>query len=772
MVDQISINGVLTEFESLSVSLPAGTGGPTASISLVAGLHLIPRKGDKIEFSIGGLIWNKGICDSNPATYEGKTKVFSVTVLGVQHMLDRKVTYEGGPALLSEILTELFNGSGVSAGVLGDEPEDEIFFPFEGKLLDAVEQLQTRTGGFLAWITPDGDFYLINPDDGHTSHVLPWTGGIGYTLGQLQDLSGLQKTRFRVTGRNPKANLGDPDSVDYSQTYGGDGISTKFEYDQRVTEVVAVYVDAAQQGFVPEGSAQQGTVDCYNSTKQSAVIFNTAPADGTAITIEGVIDQATAELDDDTAQTALVSAFGGDGVRLVEESHPELITQADCDAYAEGMKLRYGKKMKELTAEVWKDVALYLPSNKVVVNDGLGFSETLPVQNCSATREGGKWIQQVTVGDGPPGGKTTPAGKGGIKVGGGFRQIAQRLRQASLPAQPAAPPRTIEYFPDPPLFGSIASIAFDGDGNCYIVDQGEESNRVRKVASNILSTIAGDENYEDSGDGGPAVDASIGANSVKVDSNGNLFVGTSFYRIRKIDTDGDISTFAGNGTEGSPPTGDGGPAVSATIYIPQDLAINSDDEVFYCSANANPLRFIDGAGIIDTVLDGLGNPIENTQYMNFDTSGTDLYLTDGNRIYRFSGGVITTVAGTGVYGYTGDGGPAIDAEIGAFHLCLDEDGNIYFAQSVENVIRKIDTDGNISTFAGTGTAGYSGNGGQAADAELEYPYAMAIYSGNLYFGDQIQSCIRKINLTTGVITLFAGTPGQYGFGGDGGPATP
>lgn len=322
-----------------------------------------------------------------------------------------------------------------------------------------------------------------------------------------------------------------------------------------------------------------------------------------------------------------------------------------------------------------------------------------------------------------------------------------------------------------PLFGSIQSIAFDSDGNCYITDQGEVSSRVRKVASNILSTIAGDENYEDSGDGGPAVDASIRAYSVRSDSNGNLFIGTDSYRIRKIDTDGIISTFAGNGTEGNPPTGDGGPATDAAIYIPQDLAINSDDEVFYCSANANPLRFIDGAGIIDTVLDGLGNPIENAQYMNFDTSGTDLYLTDGNSIYKFSGGVVTTVAGTGVYGYTGDGGPAIDAEIGAFHLCLDEDGNIYFAQSVQNVIRKIDTDGNISTFAGTGTAGYSGNGGQAADAELEYPHSMAIHSGNLYFSDQIQSCIRKIDLTTGVITLFAGTPGQRGFSGDGGPAT-
>lgn len=768
MVDQISINGSPTEFESLSVSLPAGTGGPTASISLVAGLHLIPRKGDKIEFSIGGLTWNKGICDSSPATYEGKTKVVSVSVLGVQHLLDRKVTYDGGPATMSEILTELFDGSGVAAGIRGTEPEDEIFFPFEGKLLDAVEQLQTRTGGFLAWITPDGDFYLINPDDGHIAHELPWTGGTGYTLGQLQDLSGLQKTRFRVTGRNPKANLGDPDSLDYSQVYGGDGISTKFEYDPRVTEVVAVYVDATQQGFVPEGSAQQGTVDCYNSTNQSAVIFNTAPAEGTTITIGGVIDQATAELDDNAAQTALVSAFGGDGVRLVEESHPELITQADCDAYAEGMKLRYGKKMKELTAEVWKNVALYLPSNKVPADDGLGFSAVLPVQNCTAAREGGKWIQQVTIGDGPPGGKTTPAGKGGIKVGGGFRQIAQRLRQASLPAQPAAPPRTIEYFPDPPLFGSIQNIAFSPAGVCFIADN--DNYRVRRIGTGgILSTIAGTGDSDDTGDGGPATDAAIRAISLKMDSGGNLIVGSGGYYLRKIDTDGIITTIAGTGVEDG--TGDGGAATAAAIYTPTDVAINSSDEIFICSSSTN-LRFINGSGIIDSVLDGSSAPITSAGYMGFDAGGGDLYFSDSTTIYKLSGGVITTIAGTGTAGYTGDGGPATSAEIFGYYLCLDDDGNIYFSQANEHVIRKIDTGGTITTIAGTGTAGYSGNGGPAEDAELNSPLAIAYHDGTIYFGDQIQSCIRKINLTTGIISLFAGTPGQYGFGGDGGPAAP
>lgn len=768
MIDQISINGSPTEFESLSVSLPAGTGGPTASLSFVAGFHLIPQKGDKIEFSIGGLTWNKGICDSNPATYEGKTKVVSVSVLGVQHMLDRKVTYEGGPAPLSEILTELFTGSGVAAGILGTEPEDAIFFPFEGKLLDAVEQIQTRTGGFLAWITPDGDFYLINPDDGHTAHELPWTGGTGYLLGQLQDLSGLQKTRFRVTGRNPKANLGGPDSLDYSQAYGGDGVSTKFEYDPRVTEVVAVYVDATQQSFVPEGSAQQGTVDCYNSIEQSAVIFNTAPAEGAAITIEGVIDQATAELDDTTEQTALAASFGGDGVRLIEESHPELITQADCDAYAEGMKLRYGKKMRELTAEVWADVAIYLPSNKVVANDGLGFSATLPVQTCTATREGGKWIQQVTIGDGPPGGQTTP--------GQGFKRIAQRLRKASLPPQPPAPTRTIEYSA-PPRLATPQGIAFDSLGNAYIADTGNV--RIRKVSSGILSTYAGTGTGYISGDGGPAIEAEIYTiSSLAVDVDNNLYLLAPLsHRVRVVDfTTKIINAFAGNGTEGD--AGNGGPAVDAELH--NDNAISIKDGNLYISQLQFGMKYVDiSSGTIDeffsshicasSAWDG-----DTLYFVSEDSSSGGSFVKK-----RDSGGTVTVFAGQiGVDGYSGDGGPAVDAALdfssgfgGQVGLAVDGDGNLYIADIGNHAIRKVDTSGNILTIAGNGTAGYSGDGGAASTARLNNPSGLCIHNGYLYVCDASNFVIRRINLTTGIITLFAGTPGQSGFSGDGGPAT-
>jgi hypothetical protein len=283
----------------------------------------------------------------------------------------------------------------------------------------------------------------------------------------------------------------------------------------------------------------------------------------------------------------------------------------------------------------------------------------------------------------------------------------------------------------------------------------------------ILSTIAGTGDFDDTGDGGPATSAAIRAISLKMDSSGNLIVGSGGYWIRKIDTDGIISTIAGTGVEDG--TGDGGPATSAAIYTPVDLAINASGEIFLCSGSTN-LRFINGGGIIDSVLDGSSSPITTAGYMSFDTAGSDLYFSDSIRIYKLSGGTITTIAGTGTAGYTGDGGLATDAEISGYFLCLDTDGNIYFSQGPNHVIRKIDTGGIITTFAGTGTAGYSGNGGPAEDAELEFPYAIAYHDGAIYFGDQTQSCIRKIDLATGDISLFAGTPGQYGFGGDGGPA--
>lgn len=321
-----------------------------------------------------------------------------------------------------------------------------------------------------------------------------------------------------------------------------------------------------------------------------------------------------------------------------------------------------------------------------------------------------------------------------------------------------------------PLLSLPLGIAFDSIGNCYFCDT--NNNRVRKISTTgIISTVAGDGNFEDTGDGGSAISARITPAALVINSTDEIIIGTQQYRIRKIDISGNISTIAGNGVQGDPPTGDGGNAISATLYGVTELAINSIDEVFITDSNF-PVRFIDGSGIIDMVTDGGLDTYPNIQYLSFDYYGTELYFTDRPKIYKLTGGVITHIAGTGIVGYTGDGGLAVDADIESYTLTLDMDGNIYFCSLNYHVIRKIDTFGNISTIAGTGMPGYSGDGGLAVDAELYFPLEITYYNNAIYFGDQAESCIRKIDLITGNISLFAGTPGTTGFGGDGGPAIP
>jgi hypothetical protein len=167
------------------------------------------------------------------------------------------------------------------------------------------------------------------------------------------------------------------------------------------------------------------------------------------------------------------------------------------------------------------------------------------------------------------------------------------------------------------------------------------------------------------GDGGAATSAQISFPiGLRTTDGDEIITGTGLYTIRKIDTSGDISTIAGTGVQGSPPAGDGGPATSATLYQVQDLALNSAGEIFISDGNY-PVRFIDGSGIIDTVIDGGLDSYLNIQFLIFDQTGTDLYFTDSLKIFRLSGGVITEVAGSGTTGYTGDGGPAAGAALGA-----------------------------------------------------------------------------------------------------------
>jgi hypothetical protein len=287
------------------------------------------------------------------------------------------------------------------------------------------------------------------------------------------------------------------------------------------------------------------------------------------------------------------------------------------------------------------------------------------------------------------------------------------------------------------------STALDGAGNLYIADSGNY--RVRKVdaTTGYISTVAGNGSGNHSGDGSAATNAAIGSpNSVALDGAGNLYIGDSGNSlVRKVNAAGIISTVAGNASLGY--SGDGG------------LAIHAE----FCSAN-------------NLALDGAGN----------------LYIDDGcfNTIRKVDAatGIISTVAGyynSGQGGYSGDGGPATSALLNSpLGLALDAAGNMYIADTNNNRIRKVDAaTGIISTVAGNGSNGHSGDGVLALQAHLEVPQGMALdAAGNLYLVDTYYNCIRKVNAQNGAVSAsstlstVAGTCNKSGnLSGDGGAAT-
>jgi len=300
--------------------------------------------------------------------------------------------------------------------------------------------------------------------------------------------------------------------------------------------------------------------------------------------------------------------------------------------------------------------------------------------------------------------------------------------------------------------------------------------------ADTITTIAGNGNWEFSGDGGLATAAGLDLPmGLAKDSQGNIYI-TERYgnRIRKINTSGIISTIAGTGIPGF--SGDGGAATAAQIDSPHGIAVDSAGNVFFSQVNGSRrVRKINTSGIISTIAgtgaadyngDGISAISANVSAAKiaFDSSG-NLYLTDIGRIRKINtSGIISTVAGTGTVGFSGDGGLATAAQISPLGVGVDSAGNIYIADSGNNRVRKVNTAGIINTIAGTGTAGYSGDGGPATAAQLNNPYDVQIDSaGNLYITDNANHRIRKVN-TSGIITTFAGN-GIAGFAGDGGEAT-
>jgi sugar lactone lactonase YvrE len=241
---------------------------------------------------------------------------------------------------------------------------------------------------------------------------------------------------------------------------------------------------------------------------------------------------------------------------------------------------------------------------------------------------------------------------------------------------------------------------FDAMGNLYIADQG--SARIRKVNTvGIITTIAG--GGSSLGDGGPATAAGVSTFGVAIDALGNLYIADAAQnRIRRVNTAGIINTIVGNGTAGN--IGDGGICTAAELNYPTGVA--------------------------------------------FDPEG-NLYIADSynNRIRRVTTlGIISTIAGNGTSGYTGDGGQATSAELNQpTVVTFDAAGNLFIADMFNGVIRKVNSMGIISTVAGVGTNGFTGDGGQATAAKLDDPSGVAFDSfGNLYIADTGNNRIRKV----------------------------
>ena len=323
-------------------------------------------------------------------------------------------------------------------------------------------------------------------------------------------------------------------------------------------------------------------------------------------------------------------------------------------------------------------------------------------------------------------------------------------------------------------------VAADSGGNLYIAASG--NHRIRKVdSSGVITTFAGTGVYGFGGDDGPAVDAQLRSPwSVAADSAGNLYIAdTVNFRIRKVDSSGVITTFAGTGERGF--GGDDGPAVDARLATPTGVTTDSAGNLYIADLGNQRIRKVDSSGVITTFAGtgergfaGDGGPAVDARLTSpigvmADGAG-NLYISDANnfRIRKVdSSGIITTFAGTGVHGVAGDGGPAADAQLrGIYGLAADAGGNIYIAERTSHRIRKVDSSGVITTVAGNGTEGYGGDSGQAVAAQLKEPRGLAADAdGNLYIADWGNHRIRKVD-SSGVITTFSG-PGENG---DSGPA--
>jgi sugar lactone lactonase YvrE len=317
-----------------------------------------------------------------------------------------------------------------------------------------------------------------------------------------------------------------------------------------------------------------------------------------------------------------------------------------------------------------------------------------------------------------------------------------------------------------------SGLAVGPDGSIFIADCANE--RVRRVDTHgVIAPVAGTGKPGSSGDGGLATAAKLRRpERVALGPDGSLFISdTGNHKVRRVNPEGVITTFAGNGAGGF--QGDGGPADEAELMFPKGIAVAADGSVFVATSSLGPIprgalpggldcvRKIDAKGIITTVAGAPSPPGEFAdgipaiaavlsipEGIGLDMNGA-LLIADSNhnRVRRVVvGGLIGTVAGvsdnpgfTGTIIFKGDDGPAIKAGVaGPSDVAVADDGTIYIADTFHNRIRRVTAvDGIITTVAGTGKEGSTGDGGLATDAKVGFPKAVAVGpDGSVYFTDQ------------------------------------
>ena len=290
------------------------------------------------------------------------------------------------------------------------------------------------------------------------------------------------------------------------------------------------------------------------------------------------------------------------------------------------------------------------------------------------------------------------------------------------------------------------------------------NNRILELnmATGALATFAGTGTAGFSGDGGPAIWACLNMPYGLAVSNGNLYVADSMNQcIRRINVQtGIITTVAGTGGV-SGFAGDGGPATSALLGRPIGLTLDAAGNIYFTDEWNGRVRKVSAATGIITTIAGSGNGIyagdggPATAATLCDPTGVavdaagNVYVSDkcNQRIRKISAGVITTIAGNGQCGYSGDGGPAVDAALSyPYQIALDGAGNLFIADRENQCVREISTSGIISTVAGNGTAGYSGDGGPATAAEINEATGVWVdLQGNIYIADSGNNCIRYVD---------------------------